>query len=156
MVYENSSGMYKKKKKKFQSVLVDCQCGIGGTFRVKPLSWGHRSNFGSPGIWVVTLLHARTKKMVMEAFLWHQITHNYPLMTFSRMCCSTVASQSNKIHMPNTCNHLYFMCELPITTPKTTFLCLLVAFGPELKSSKNKHFVVRKSVGPNGLTKAAA
>ncbi|RVW27121.1 Retrovirus-related Pol polyprotein from transposon 17.6 [Vitis vinifera] len=41
-------------KKKIQSVLVDCQHGIGGTLRVKPLTWGHGSNFGSPGIWVVT------------------------------------------------------------------------------------------------------
>ncbi|RVX16582.1 hypothetical protein CK203_006022 [Vitis vinifera] len=39
-----------------QSVLVDCQHGIGGTLRVKPLTWGHGSNFGSPGIWVVTVL----------------------------------------------------------------------------------------------------
>ena len=54
MVYENSSGMYKKKKI-IQSVLVDCQRGIGGTLRVKPLIWGHGSNFGSPGIWVVTV-----------------------------------------------------------------------------------------------------
>ena len=53
MVYENSSGMYKKKKK-IQSVLVDSQHGIGRTLRVKPLTWGHGSNFGSPGIWVVT------------------------------------------------------------------------------------------------------
>ena len=44
--------MYKKKK--IQSVLVDCQHGIGGTLRVKPLTWDHGSNFGSPGIWVVT------------------------------------------------------------------------------------------------------
>ncbi|WJZ94828.1 hypothetical protein VitviT2T_013653 [Vitis vinifera] len=44
------------KKKKIQSVLVDCQHGIGGTLRVKPLTWGHGSNFGSPGIWVVTYL----------------------------------------------------------------------------------------------------
>ena len=49
--YENSSKMYEKKN---QSVLVDCQCGIGETLRVKPLTWGHRPNFGSPGIWVVT------------------------------------------------------------------------------------------------------
>ena len=41
-------------KKKIQSVLVDCQHGIGETLRVKPLTWGHGSNFGSPGIWVVT------------------------------------------------------------------------------------------------------
>ena len=41
-------------KKKIQSVLVDCQRGIGETLRVKPLTWGHRPNFGSPGIWVVT------------------------------------------------------------------------------------------------------
>ena len=54
MVYENSSGMYEKKIKKIQSVLVDCQRGIGGTLRVKPLTWGHGSNFGSPEIWVVT------------------------------------------------------------------------------------------------------
>ncbi|WJZ86187.1 hypothetical protein VitviT2T_005671 [Vitis vinifera] len=46
--------MYKKKK--IQSVLVDCQHGIGGILRVKPLTWGHGSNFGSPGIWVVTVL----------------------------------------------------------------------------------------------------
>ena len=42
------------KKKKFQSVLVDCQLGIGETLGVKPLTWGHGPNFGSPGIWVVT------------------------------------------------------------------------------------------------------
>ena len=41
-------------KKKIQSVLVDCQRGIVGTLRVKPLTWGHGSNFGSPRIWVVT------------------------------------------------------------------------------------------------------
>ena len=44
-------------KKKIQSVLVDCQHGIGGTLRVKPLTWGHGSNFGSPGIWVMTGTH---------------------------------------------------------------------------------------------------
>ena len=49
MVYENSSGMYKINKK-IQSVLVNCQRGIGGTLRVKPLTWGHGSNFGSPEI----------------------------------------------------------------------------------------------------------
>ena len=41
-------------KKKIQSVLVDCQRGIGETLRVKPLTWGHGPNFGSLGIWVVT------------------------------------------------------------------------------------------------------
>ena len=45
-----------KIKIKIQSVLVDCQRGIGGTLRVKPLTWGHGPNFGSPGIWVVTFL----------------------------------------------------------------------------------------------------
>ena len=44
------------KKKKFQSVLVDCQCGIGGTLRVKPLTWGHGPNFGSPEIWVMIVV----------------------------------------------------------------------------------------------------
>ena len=42
------------RKKIFQSDLVDCQRGIGVTLRVKPLTWCHRSNFGSLGIWVVT------------------------------------------------------------------------------------------------------
>ena len=34
--------------------MVDCQRGLGGTLRVKPLTWGHGPNFGSPEIWVVT------------------------------------------------------------------------------------------------------
>ena len=41
-------------KKKIQSVLVNYQRGIGETLRVKPFTWGHGPNFGSPGIWVVT------------------------------------------------------------------------------------------------------
>ena len=41
-------------KKKNSECLVDCQRGIGETLRVKPLTWGHGPNFGSPGIWVVT------------------------------------------------------------------------------------------------------
>ena len=49
------------KKKKIQSVLVDCQRGIGGTLRVKPLTWGHGSNFGSLGIWVVTIRKSITQ-----------------------------------------------------------------------------------------------
>ena len=35
--------------------MVNCQHGIGGTLRVKPLTWGHGPNFGSPRIWVVTM-----------------------------------------------------------------------------------------------------
>ena len=42
-------------EKKIQSVLVDCQREIGETLKVKPLTWGHGPNFGSPGIWVVTV-----------------------------------------------------------------------------------------------------
>ena len=42
------------RRKKFQSILVYCQCGLRGTLRVKPLTWGHGPNFGSPRIWVVT------------------------------------------------------------------------------------------------------
>ena len=53
LVGKNPSRIYMKKKK-IQSVLVDCQRGIGETLRVKPLTWDHGSNFGSPGIWVVT------------------------------------------------------------------------------------------------------
>ena len=45
----------KEKKKKNSECLVDCQRGIGETLRVKPLTWGHGQNFGSPGIWVVTI-----------------------------------------------------------------------------------------------------
>ena len=44
----------KNKNKKIQSVLVDCQRGMRETLRVKPLTWGHGPNFGSPEIWVVT------------------------------------------------------------------------------------------------------
>ena len=53
LVCENSIVMYvlKKKKKLIQGVLVDCQRGIGGTLRVKPLTYGHGPNFGSPKIW---------------------------------------------------------------------------------------------------------
>ena len=62
-------------KKKIQSVLVDCQRGIGGTLRLKPLTWGHGSNFGSPGIWVVTQslgCRARHRKCSFElVFLAH-------------------------------------------------------------------------------------
>ena len=53
LVGENLVGLICEKKK-IQSVLVDCQLGIGETLRVKPLTWGHGPNFGSPGIWVVT------------------------------------------------------------------------------------------------------
>ena len=56
LVGENSSGTCVWKKK-IQSVLVDCQHGIGGTLRVKPLTWGHEPNFGSPEIWVMTVTH---------------------------------------------------------------------------------------------------
>ena len=41
------------KKKQFQSVLVDCQLGIGRTLRVKLLTWGQTFDMGSnfwPGI----------------------------------------------------------------------------------------------------------
>ena len=55
-------------KKKILSVLVDYLRGIGGTLRVKPLTWGHGSNFGSPGIWVVTsLLKARLNLWLMKS-----------------------------------------------------------------------------------------
>ena len=55
LVGENLVGLICEKNKiKIQSVLVDGQRGIGETLRVKPLTWGHRPNFGSPGIWVVT------------------------------------------------------------------------------------------------------
>ena len=37
-------------EKKNQGVLVYYQHGIRGTVRVKPLTWGHGPNFGSPGI----------------------------------------------------------------------------------------------------------
>ena len=83
MVYENSSGMYKKKKK-IQSVLVDCQHGIGGTLRVKPLTWGHGSNFGSPGIWVVTA--------------WYQ----------SQGCDNTLGSMFVGVYV--CCNVMIFVC----------------------------------------------
>ena len=42
------------REKKIQSILVDGQCGLRGTLRVKPLTWGHGPNFGSPEIWVMT------------------------------------------------------------------------------------------------------
>ena len=55
------------KKKKIHSVLVDCQRGIGVTLRVKPLTWGHGPNFGSPGICVVTsVLFIRTNLPPLE------------------------------------------------------------------------------------------
>ena len=54
LVGENLVGLICEKENKIQSVLVYCQRGIEETLRVKPLTWGHGSNFGSPGIWVVT------------------------------------------------------------------------------------------------------
>ena len=36
----------------FQSILVDCQRGLGGTLRVKLLTWGHGPNSGLPKIWL--------------------------------------------------------------------------------------------------------
>ena len=63
------SRTYMWKKKKFQSVLVDCQRGIGETLRVKPLTWGHRPNFGSPGIWVVTYLASNYLVQICGHFL---------------------------------------------------------------------------------------
>ena len=46
--------MFRKIKIKIQGLLVNCQFGLGGTLRIKPLTWSHGSNFGSPRIWVVT------------------------------------------------------------------------------------------------------
>ena len=67
------------RKKNIQSVLVDYQRGLGRTLRVKPLTWGHRPNFGSPGIWVVTkhdlllvegFLKNRLLRSVVRCFSW--------------------------------------------------------------------------------------
>ena len=71
-------------KKKIQSVLVDYQRGIGGTLRVKPLTWGHGSNFGSPGIWVVTT--------------WYQ----------SQGCNNTLGSMFVGVYV--CCNVMIFVC----------------------------------------------
>ena len=70
LVGENLSVVYTWKKK-IQSVLVDCQSGVGKTLRVKPLIWGHRSNFGSPEIWVVTALYqSQGYNNTLGSMLW--------------------------------------------------------------------------------------
>ena len=43
-----------KQKNKNYSILVYCHLGLGRTFRVKPLTYGHGPNSQSPGIWVMT------------------------------------------------------------------------------------------------------
>ena len=63
-----------KKKQKIQSVLVDCQREIGRTLRVKHLTWGHGPNFGSPEIWVVTVLLPNYSWWFLDLF--YSIAHH--------------------------------------------------------------------------------
>ena len=65
----------KNKNKKIQSVLVDCQRGMRETLRVKPLTWGHGPNFGSPGIWVVTI-HVLRNLRILIFFHLYQLMKN--------------------------------------------------------------------------------
>ena len=60
-------GFICEKKKKIQSVLVDCQRGIGETLKVKPLTWGAK-------FWVARNLGRDSNRCVLHGINSHDKT----------------------------------------------------------------------------------